>query len=125
MAELRLVLEVEVASGKEHTAKHAAPGLWALIDRLGAAHRPSLLRGDADWGNEAVMREAESRDQPYLFKLRLRRGVKQVLERAMRETNWQNAGSGWHRASGVRFGCRDGAGNAVRCCCAGGLATCC
>src|SRR5215469_14820582 len=119
MAELRLVLEVEVASGKEHTAKHAAPGLWALIDRLGAAHRASLLRGDSDWGNEAVMREAESRDQPYLFKLRLRRGVKQVLERAMRETNWQNAGSGWHRASGVRFGCRDGAGNAVRCCCAG------
>ncbi len=37
MAELRLVLEVEVASGKEHTAKHAAPGLWALLDRLGAA----------------------------------------------------------------------------------------
>ena len=27
MAELRLVLEVEVASGREHTAKHAAPGL--------------------------------------------------------------------------------------------------
>ena len=95
MAELRLVLEVEVASGKEHTAKHAAPGLWALIDRLGAAHRASLLRGDSDWGNEAVMREAESRDQPYLFKLRLRRGVKQVLGRAMRETDWQNAGSGW------------------------------
>jgi hypothetical protein len=30
------------------------------------------------------MREAENRGQPYLFKLRLRRGVKQVLERAMR-----------------------------------------
>jgi hypothetical protein len=27
MAGLRLVLEVEVASGKAHTAKHAAPGL--------------------------------------------------------------------------------------------------
>jgi hypothetical protein len=54
-----------------------------------------LLRGDADWGNEAVMREAESRDQPYLFKLRLRRGAKQVLERATRKTNWQNAGTGW------------------------------
>ena len=41
MAELRLVLEVEVASGKQHTAKHAAPGLWALLtvwDRL--APRP-------------------------------------------------------------------------------------
>jgi hypothetical protein len=95
MAELRLVLEVEVASGKEHTAKHAAPGLWALLDRLGPARRPSLLRGDADWGSEAVMHEAEARGLPFLFKLRLRPGVKRVLERAMRETDWQNAGAGW------------------------------
>jgi hypothetical protein len=39
MAELRLVLEVEVAGGKAHTAKHAAPGLWALLDR----HRDDCL----------------------------------------------------------------------------------
>jgi DDE family transposase len=95
MAELRLVLEVEVASGKAHTAKHAAPGLWALLDRLGPACAPFLLRGDNDWGNEGVMREAESRGQPYLFKLRLRPGVKRVLERAMRESDWQYAGAGW------------------------------
>jgi len=95
MAELRLVLEVEVASGKEHTAAHAAPGLWALLDRLGPACAPTLLRGDNDWGNEAVMGEAERRGQPYLFKLRRRRGVKRVLERAMLESDWQNAGAGW------------------------------
>ena len=95
MAELRLVLEVEVASGREHTAKHAAPGLWALLDRLGPGCAPTLLRGDNDWGNEAVMAEAERRGQPYLFKLRLRRGVKRVLERAMPETDWQNAGARW------------------------------
>src|SRR6516165_7720420 len=88
MAELRLVLEVEVASGKAHTAKHAAPGLWALLDRLGPACAPTLLRGDSDWGSER-------RGQPYLFKLRLRRGVKRVLERAMREGDWHNAGAGW------------------------------
>jgi hypothetical protein len=40
------------------------------------------------------MREAEGRDQPYLFKLRLR-PASRVLERAMRETDWQNAGAGW------------------------------
>src|SRR5215472_9467073 len=95
MAELRLVLEVEVASGKAHSAKHAAPGLWALLDRLGPACAPSLLRGDSDGGSEAVMREAEGRGQPYLFKLRLRQGVKRVLERAMRESDWQDAGAGW------------------------------
>jgi hypothetical protein len=66
-----------------------------LLDRLGPACAPSLLRGDNDWGNKAVMSEAERRGQPYLFKLRLRRGVKRVLERAMCETDWQNAGAGW------------------------------
>jgi hypothetical protein len=95
MAELRLALEVEVAGGKEHRAKHAAPGLWALLDRLGPAQAPVLLRGDNDWGSEAVMREAERRGQPYLFKLRLQAGVKRALERAMRDSDWQNAGAGW------------------------------
>ena len=41
------------------------------------------------------MSEAERRGQPYLFKLRLRRGVKRVLERAMRDSDWYNAGAGW------------------------------
>jgi hypothetical protein len=95
MAELRLVLEVEVASGREQSSKHAAPGLWALLDRLGTAQAPTLLRGDNDWGHEAVMCEAERRRQAYLFKLRLTAGVKKVLERAMRQTDWQDAGAGW------------------------------
>ena len=64
-------------------------------DRLGPSCAPTLLRGDNNWGSETVMRQAEHRGQPYLFKLRLRRGVKRVLERAMRETDWQNAGAGW------------------------------
>ena len=95
MAELRLVLEVEVASGREHTSKHAAPGLWALLDRLGPSQAPTLLRGDNDWGHEAVMCEAERRRLAYLFKLRLTAGVKRVLERAMQQTDWQDAGAGW------------------------------
>jgi len=34
MAGLRLVLDVDVAPGNEHASKHAAPGLWALLDRI-------------------------------------------------------------------------------------------
>jgi hypothetical protein len=83
-----------------------------------------LLRGDNDWGNEAVMSEAERRGQPYLFKLRLRRGVKRVLERAMRETDWQNAGAGW-QGKWARFGCLAGAGSAASCCCVDACARCC
>jgi len=42
------------------------------------------------------MREAEQRQQPYLFKLRLTKGVKRAIERAMGEGDWQDAGAGWH-----------------------------
>ncbi len=69
MAGLRLVLDVEVAPGNEHA--HAAPGLWALLDRIPRDCRPAFLRGDSGFGTEAAMREAERRGLPYLFKLRL------------------------------------------------------
>jgi hypothetical protein len=61
LANLRLVLAVEVAPGNEHTSKHSAPGLWELLDRLAAPLKPALIRGDANFGNEPVMREAEQR----------------------------------------------------------------
>jgi len=93
VANLRLVLAVEVQAGNAHTSKHSAPELWELVDRLAAEHKPSLLRGDANFGNEPVMREAEQRGQPYLFKLRLTAGVKRTIERAMREQDWHCASS--------------------------------
>ena len=65
LANLRLVLEVEVQAGNQHAAKHSAPGLWTLLDRLGPQCAPWLLRGDRDWGNEGVISEAERRGQAY------------------------------------------------------------
>ena len=101
LANLRLVLEVEVQAGNQHAAKHSAAGLWALLDRLGPECAPWLLRGDKDWGNEGVICAAERRGQPYLFKLRLTKGVKRVLERAMRDDDWQDAGAGWQGKHGA------------------------
>ena len=100
LANLRLVFEVEVQAGNQHTAKHSAPGLWALLDRLGPACAPWLLRGDKDWGNDGVISAAERRGQPYLFKLRLTSRVKRVLERAMRDDDWRDAGAGWQGKHG-------------------------
>src|ERR1039458_2188169 len=34
MAGTRLVFDVDVVAGNEHTSKHFAPGLWALLDRI-------------------------------------------------------------------------------------------
>ena len=84
MASTRLVLDVDVSPGDEHTSKHSAPSLWALIDRLPRDLWPALLRGDSGFGNEGVMREAEARGLAYLFKLRLTKNVKRMIEKLAR-----------------------------------------
>ncbi len=91
----RLVMGVEMAAGNEHTGKHCAPGLWALVDRTPRDCRPRLLRGDSGIGSEGVMREAEQRDIDYLFKLRLTANVKRLIKKAFSYSGWQDAGQGW------------------------------
>ena len=81
--------------GDEHRSSHATPQLWALLDRLGRALWPRLLRGDAGFGSQNVMREAESRGINYLFKLRLTKNVKSPINRTFSQRGWQDAGQGW------------------------------
>jgi Transposase DDE domain group 1 len=95
ISSLRLVLRVEVLPGDEHNVAHATRGLWKLLDHLGHARWPSLLRGDRSWGIEAVMAGAEQRGLPYLFRLRLTKSVRSSLQRAMSERDWTDAGQGW------------------------------
>lgn len=115
---LRLMLEVEVQPGNPHTPKHSAPDLWALLDRLGPGRQPALLRGDNAWGVEGVMREAEQRRLPYLFRLRLTANVTRAIERAMAAGHWDPAGRGWEGRP-LSFACTAGAGNGGLSCCAG------
>jgi hypothetical protein len=70
VANLRLVLAVEVKPGTDTAASHSAPGLWALLARLPKPCWPEFIRGDSDWGVDGVMRTAESKQLHYLFKLR-------------------------------------------------------
>ena len=95
MAGTRLVLDVDVSAGDEHTSNHSAPGLWALLDRTPRDCWPSLLRGDKGFGNEGIMAEAERRALPYLFKLRLTANVKRAIERLSRQSDWADSGQGW------------------------------
>ena len=78
MGGTRMVLDVEVRPGKQTAAHHALPGLWLFWEKLPAAHRLYLLRGDCAFGQEGVLAEAETRGQDYLFKLRLTRRPKGV-----------------------------------------------
>ena len=95
LAGLRLVMGVETAAGNEHTGAHSAPGLWALLDRLPRDQWPALLRGDSGIASESTMREAEHRGIAYLFKLRLTKNVKKLIERTFAKGGWHEAGQGW------------------------------
>lgn len=95
MANTRLVLDVDVAAGNEHTAQHAQPGLWRLVDELPKDKKPSLMRGDCAFGSESFMKGAEERKIPFLFKVRQYKGVKSLISRAFRSSKWVDAGQGW------------------------------
>ena len=95
---LRLVLDVVVSPGKEHSAAHARPGLSDILDSLSKEQLPSLVRGDCGFGNEPFIDELEKRNQPYLFKMRQTSGVKKLLMRQFARKDWTTPGpsdQGW------------------------------
>lgn len=94
IANVRLVLDAEVQEGTATAAKYSLPRLIALLLALAPEKRPRLVRGDNAFGNEPVMRELETIDQPYLFKLRQTTGVKQLIERNWSRQDWQDVGQG-------------------------------
>jgi len=100
ISSMRLVLDVEVQSGKSHAAKHSLPRLRQLITGLAAEERPAMVRGDNAFGNEGVMVEMEAIGQCYLFKLRQTAGVKRFIERNWCQSEWQNVGNGFHAVEG-------------------------
>lgn len=95
MANTRLALRVDVMAGNETAPLHSMPGIWAWLDSLPRNERPALLRGDVAYGNESVLREAETRDQPYVSKLKLTSNVKALIKKLFRQSGWEDAGQGW------------------------------
>jgi hypothetical protein len=95
VANLRLVLDVDVQAGNRGAALYSRPGLWALLERLGPAARPVFIRGDCAWGNEGAMDEAEVHRQDYLFKLKQSPKVRTLIECAFGREDWSPAGQGW------------------------------
>lgn len=96
MANLRLVLDVEVQAGNEMAASYSAPDLWALLERIPRACWPEFLRGDCAFGTDGVMTAAEERGLPYLFKLRSTKQVKELIATVTANDEWEYAGSGFH-----------------------------
>ena len=90
---LRVVLDVQVSSGKQHNSGHAKTALGRLLDELGTEpegrrRRPALVRGDSGYGNEGILLELESRDQPYLLRLRQTANVQRLVARQFARQDW-------------------------------------
>jgi len=99
LANLRVVLDVEVQAGNQTASFFAQPDLWALVDELPEQSRPAFLRGDCNWGTERALVGAEARQLAYVFKLKQTVEVKQLLERFCSRGEWTDAGQGWQGLS--------------------------
>jgi hypothetical protein len=95
IANLRLILDVEVQPGNQMAASYAAPDLWSLLDHIPRGHWPQFIRGDCAFGSDGVMQSAEEKGVPYLFKLKLTKNVKRLIEKLMLNQDWSTAGQGW------------------------------
>jgi hypothetical protein len=96
IANVRMVVDVEVQAGNQTASSFAQPELWALLDDLKQRGRtPSFLRGDCGWGTDRAMRGAEQRAVPYLFKLKQTANVRKLIARLFGKDEWVEAGQGW------------------------------
>jgi hypothetical protein len=95
IANLRIVMEVEVQAGKQTATSFAQPELWALLDGIPEQNQPRFLRGDCPWGTERAMQAAEQRQLPYLFKLKQSVHVKRLIAKLFGNEQWIDAGQPW------------------------------
>lgn len=100
IANIRMILDVEVMSGNESSASHTLPHLFTWLDTLPLERRPKFIRGDCAFGNDPVMAACEERSLPYLFKLKQTQNVKRYISKKMVSGEWENAGQGWQGCSG-------------------------
>lgn len=95
IANLRLVLDVEVQAGDQAQSAHSLPGLLAILKQLPLDQRPTFVRGDCDWGSNRVMSELEEINQDYLFKLKKSKNVKALINKHHCLGEWTYFNEGW------------------------------
>lgn len=100
IANIRMVLDVEIEDGKSVAGCYSAPRLWELLENIPRENWPKFIRGDSSYGNEGIMREAEKMNVNYLFKLKCTKKVKKFIEKMMTTSSWSPAGQGWEGIEG-------------------------
>ena len=88
LANLRLVLDVEVKAGNQGSASYSMPGLIELLTGLNNRHRPVFVRGDCDFGSESSMHRFEVINMDYLFKVKQSPYVKRLIKSVQCHPDW-------------------------------------
>lgn len=79
IANVRMILDVEVMPGNEASPSHTLPSLFSWIDSIPVENRPAFIRGDCAFGSDPVMKACGERSLPYLFKLKQAQKVKRFI----------------------------------------------
>src|ERR1700722_3970932 len=95
IANVRMVVDVEVQAGNQTASSFAQPELWAFLDGTPKSSHPSFLRGDCQWGNEGAMKGAEEGERGYLFKLKQSPNGRRLMGKLFGNDQWVNAGQKW------------------------------
>lgn len=104
VANIRMVLDLEVQAGNQTAPSFAQPALWSFLDGLTESNRPVFLRGDCHWGTEKAMVGAEERNLGFLYKLKQSPNVKKLIGQIFRKEEWDEAGQQWQgRAEMLRL----------------------
>jgi len=100
IANIRMILDVEVMPGDENASIHTIPYLFSWLDSIPVEHRPEFIRGDCSFGTDKVITECEERKLFYLFKIKKTPNIKRFISEKMVNGEWENAGQGWQGSSG-------------------------
>ena len=95
IANLRMVIDVEVQAGNQSAASFAQPELWKLLEGMPKTSQPKFVRGDCNWGTERAMEGAEQRGIAYVFKLKQSMNVKRLIAKLFGNDQWVDAGQKW------------------------------
>jgi hypothetical protein len=95
IANIRMILDVEVMPGNETSSSHTLPHLFSWLDGIPKEHHPEFVRGDCAFGNNQVMNACEERKLSYLFRLKQTPNLKRFIGQKMVLGEWENAGQGW------------------------------
>jgi len=95
VAQTRLILDVAVHPGNEHSSSHMLPELQRVLGELARSQWPSLLRGDCGFGTEDFMTWCESVGLVYLFKQKMTKNTRHLVDELDMQAGWIDAGHGW------------------------------